>query len=145
NRIPQKLSLLTFGSFPPSGFRSIPENDVSSLEEEDGVVTVTIEERDIHQQLKEWETTLIGYVVGDVPYEKQMKTYVTGESTNINQPAELNVTDKRVDDEEVLDVINSINKFAECSKITDGDDTCLDELDMRVTVEGLIAIIVLAT
>lgn len=35
-----------------------------------------IEKEDICLQIKEWETTLIGYKIGDNPYEVQMLEYV---------------------------------------------------------------------
>ncbi|KAG5605514.1 hypothetical protein H5410_027006 [Solanum commersonii] len=38
----------------------------------EGVLTVKIEVEDICIQIKEWETTLIGYIIGDNPYELQM-------------------------------------------------------------------------
>ncbi|WMV29469.1 hypothetical protein MTR67_022854 [Solanum verrucosum] len=42
----------------------------------EGVLTVKIEVEDICIQIKEWETTLIGYIIGDNPYELQMLEYV---------------------------------------------------------------------
>lgn len=43
----------------------------------DGVTTVTIEEEDICAQVQEWESALIGFVIGDNPYGLQMNEYVT--------------------------------------------------------------------
>lgn len=42
----------------------------------EGILIVQIKEEDIFLQIKEWETTLIGYVIGDNPYEVQMMEYV---------------------------------------------------------------------
>ncbi|KAK4731392.1 hypothetical protein R3W88_024380 [Solanum pinnatisectum] len=43
----------------------------------EGILTVKIEEEeDICLQIKEWETTLIGYIIGDNPYELEMLEYV---------------------------------------------------------------------
>ncbi|KAH0636124.1 hypothetical protein KY290_036548 [Solanum tuberosum] len=40
------------------------------------ILTMKVEEEDIFLQIKEWETTLIGYIIGDNPYELQMLEYV---------------------------------------------------------------------
>ncbi|KAK4731384.1 hypothetical protein R3W88_024372 [Solanum pinnatisectum] len=42
----------------------------------EGILSVKIKEEDICLQIKEWETTLIGCIIGDNPYELQMVEYV---------------------------------------------------------------------
>lgn len=42
----------------------------------EGILTVQIDEEDICLQVQEWETALIGYVIGHNPYELQMTAYV---------------------------------------------------------------------
>ncbi|XP_059291472.1 uncharacterized protein LOC132044951 [Lycium ferocissimum] len=43
----------------------------------DGLITVTIEEDDLNNQKEQWESALIGYVLGDTPYANQIEGYIT--------------------------------------------------------------------
>ncbi|XP_019259048.1 PREDICTED: uncharacterized protein LOC109237226 [Nicotiana attenuata] len=42
----------------------------------DGKIVIQIEEEDVSELKEHWATALIGYVLGDTPYEKSMESYV---------------------------------------------------------------------
>ncbi|XP_019236011.1 PREDICTED: uncharacterized protein LOC109216324 [Nicotiana attenuata] len=42
----------------------------------DGKIVIQIEENDVNELQEHWATALIGYVLGDTPYEKSMESYI---------------------------------------------------------------------
>lgn len=49
----------------------------------------TIEEEDLKEQSNYWQNALIGFVVGDTPYQKSMENFVTNVWRFIDKPQTL--------------------------------------------------------
>ncbi|XP_070029314.1 uncharacterized protein [Nicotiana sylvestris] len=52
----------------------------------DGKIVIQIEEEDVSELKEHWATALIGYVLGDTPYEKSMESYVESVWDFVNRP-----------------------------------------------------------
>nr|XP_016491468.1 PREDICTED: uncharacterized protein LOC107811113 [Nicotiana tabacum] len=52
----------------------------------DGKIVIQIEEEDVSGLKEHWATPLIGYVLGDTPYEKSMESYVESVWDFVNRP-----------------------------------------------------------
>lgn len=56
------------------------------LIEREGQLIVKIDEADVRSQVEYWQTALIGYVIGDTPYELAMDNYVTNVWNFVTKP-----------------------------------------------------------
>ncbi|KAK6793743.1 hypothetical protein RDI58_007196 [Solanum bulbocastanum] len=91
--VQQTLSPLNFGSYIPGQFRSIQDEEEHDDESEDECNSVLSDHGKKPATDSYWSATLIGYILGDTPYEKSTEKYVTAMWNFMKKPQILYHTD----------------------------------------------------